>query len=231
MPLDDGREDPELRGYSLYSEARTSPAKTCYAFSWAMELAPSFLPTRKVRASKHPNQKGEPAMKLILTSIAALGIALAAANVTLAKGPKDGKKGGPWHGGGGAWHGGRHYVPTNPTSPADSGTPQTSEGPTYRLLRHGNRYQWVPAHQYPEFVPPGQTFVPPGHRGRVPSPPPGTVVTGPGTDEPLVPIPDPLVSIPDPSLSPTPAEPVRHSILAPPAPHYYGQHRPGPWDW
>src|SRR5688500_8576981 len=121
-------------------------------------------------------------MKLILTSMAALGIALAAVNVTLAKGPKGGKKGGAWHGGGhgggGAWHGGRHYVPTHPTSPAASGIPPTSEGDTHRLLRHGNRYQWVPADQYPDSVPPGQTFVPPGHRGRVP-PLPGTVPTHP----------------------------------------------------
>jgi hypothetical protein len=154
-------------------------------------------------------------MKLIFTSMAALGIVLAAANLASGKGPKGGKKGGPWHtghfstqpmGAGEAAsgqiyrHGNRYYyVPNHATSPA----PGTSEGQTYRLLRHGNRYQWVPADQYPEFVPPGQTFVPPGHWGRVPPPPPGTVVTGPGMAGPPVQNPTPV-----PSLGPTPLGPV-----------------------
>src|SRR5262245_23363106 len=111
-------------------------------------------------------------MKVIFTLMVTLCIALATANCASAKGPKGGKKGGPWQGGnaGGAQplhagaagqmhgHGNRSFVPMNPTSPSGPGTLEPSEGQTYRLLRHGNRYQWVPADQYPDFVPPGHTF-------------------------------------------------------------------------
>jgi|GEM_PF-6421732 len=162
-------------------------------------------------------------MKEIFTLMAALSIALATANITSAKGPKGSNKGG-WHGGhfsahpmgagkAAGWqpyrHGNRHYhVPAQSASPSASGAPAPSQGQTYRLLRHGNRYQWVPADQYPEFVPPGQTFVPPGHWRRVPAPPPGTVVTGPGTAAPPV-------QTPDPPLGSAPVAPVQNPAPGP----------------